>query len=105
MGREPRRGILSVRGDGRGRLDHTPGVLRRHAVQRLGRHPPGQARRLRAQPAHQPGLFAGRVLRFHRTTVLDHRLGQGRIRRLREISEHPQGGNLYENVIVRKYPR
>jgi len=52
VGREPRRGILSVRGDGRGGIGHTQGVLRRYAVQRFGRHPTGQTRRLCPEPAH-----------------------------------------------------
>lgn len=91
MGREPRRGVLPVRGDGRGLRGRPPGVLRRHVVQRRGRAPHGQAGGLCAQPAHQSGLFAGPLLRLHRTTLLDDRLGQGRVRRLREIPKHPQG--------------
>lgn len=95
VGREPRRGVLSVRGERRRRNDHTQRVLRGHAVQRRGRPPHGQAGRLSPEPAHQPGLFAGRLFRLYRATVLDHRLGQGRVRRLRKIPEHPQGECLH----------
>lgn len=59
MGRESRRGILSVYRIRRGRRQCTSGLLRWYFVQRYSRIAIGQTGRLDTKSAHKSGLFTG----------------------------------------------